>query len=251
MIKEALQYIVGLRKPEVIEVNGQNYCDKELERIEPVVIRETRATDLSTLTSFVDCVKARVERDKAYDYSNLYLHIINPTRVLAYEKANALDGYKTSICEAKAELPEIDYGKFYNSESFNILLQSRFCQDETTAKLLSIVGNVKSSDVQTKADNGITQTVQTSKGIVLKEDTPLPNPVTLAPFRTFIEIDQVASAFIFRARESKNPYADDDSKEINFALFEADGGAWKIEATQRIKMYLEEAFKDTGVVILA
>lgn len=251
MIKEALQYIVGLNKPEVIEVNGHSYTDKKIDRIEPVVIRETSAAELNTLTSFVDCVKARVERDKAYDYSNLYLHIISPTCVKAYEKANELDGYKTDICRADAELPGVDFGCYYDSESFNILLQSRFCQDETTVKMLSIVGNVKSSDVQTRTDDGITQTVQTSKGIVLKEDTPLPNPVTLAPFRTFIEIDQVASAFIFRARESKNPYSDDDAKEISFALFEADGGAWKIEATQRIKTYLEEAFKDTGVVILA
>lgn len=250
MIKEALQYIVGLNKPEVIEVNGHSYTDKRLDRIEPVVIRETSAAELSTLTSFVDCVKARVERDKSYDYSNLYLHIISPTYVEAYEKANGLDGRRTDICEARADLPEVDFGYYYDSENFNILLQSRFCQDEATAKLLSIVGNVKSSDVQTRSDNGTTQTVQTSRGIVLKEDTPLPNPVTLAPFRTFVEIDQVASAFIFRAKEAKKSY-DGDEKEIQFALFEADGGAWKIEATQRIKAYLEEAFKDTGVVILA
>ena len=250
MIKGALQYIVGLNKPEVIEVNGHSYTDKRLDRIKPVVIRETSAAELSTLTSFVDCVKARVERDKSYDYSNLYLHIISPTCVKAYEKANELDGYKTDICRADAELPEVNFGYYYDSESFNILLQSRFCQDETTRNLLSIVGNVKSSDVQTRSDNGTTQTVQTSRGIVLKEDTPLPNPVTLAPFRTFVEIDQVASAFIFRAKEAKKSY-DGDEKEIQFALFEADGGAWKIEATQRIKAYLEEAFKDTGVVILA
>lgn len=249
MIKEALQYVVGLREAKVIDVNGQSYCDKELERIEPVVVRANERVNLSTLTSFVDCVKAQVDRDKAYDYSNLYLHIISPTKVIAFEKDNALDGRKTYICYVVAELPEVKYGNWYDSESFNILLQSRFCQTDTVAKLLSIVGNVKASDVQTKADNGITQTVQTSKGIVLKEDTVLPNPVTLAPFRTFVEIEQVSSAFIFRAKESKSLY--EDNKEIEFALFEADGGTWKIEATQRIKEYLEEAFKDTGVVILA
>lgn len=249
MIKEALQYVVGLRTPEVFEVNGQNYCDKELERIEPVIVRAKEKVNLNTLTSFIDYVKAQVSRDKTYDYGNLYLHIISPTKVIAFEKDNEFDGRKTYICEVEAELPEVRYGNWYDSESFNILLQSRFFQNETTAKLLSIVGNVKSSEVQTKSDNGITQSVQTSKGVVLKEDTELPNPVVLAPFRTFVEIEQVASAFIFRAKESKSPY--EDIKEINFALFEADGGAWKIEATQRIKIYLEDAFKETGVVILA
>lgn len=249
MIKEALQYVVGLRAPEVIELNEQYYCDKQLERIKPVVVRAKEKVNLNTLTSFIDYVKAQVNRDKAYDYSNLYLHIISPTKVIAFERDNELDGYKTYICEVNAELPEVRYGSWYDSESFNILLQSRFCQTDTTAKLLSIVGNVKASDVQTKSDNGITQSVQTSKGIVLKEDTELPNPVVLAPFRTFVEIEQVSSAFIFRAKESKSPY--EENKEINFALFEADGGAWKIEATQRIKTYLEKAFKDTEVIILA
>lgn len=247
MIKEALQYIVGLRKPEVLEINGQSYCDKGLDRIKPVVVRANEMAKLSTLTSFIDCVKAKVNRDNAYKFDNLYLHIVSPTRIVAYEKENELDGNRTYICETKAELPDIHYGSYYNSETFNILLQSRFCQNTTTALLLSIVGNVKASDVQTRADNGITQTVRTSKGIILKEDTELPNPVVLAPFRTFVEIEQVASAFIFRAKEDNCG----DESDISFAIFEADGGAWKIEAMQRIKTYLENAFKDTGVVILA
>lgn len=239
MIKEALQYIVGLRKPEVLEINGQSYCDKALDRIKPVVVRANEMAKLSTLTSFIDCIKARVNRDNAYKFDNLYLHIVSPTHIVAYEKENELDGNRTYICEAKAELPEIRYGSYYSSEDFNILLQSRFCQDITTALLLSIVGNVKASDVQTRADNG--------KGVVLKEDTELPNPVVLAPFRTFVEVEQVSSAFIFRAKEDS--YSNEG--DVAFAIFEADGGAWKIEATQRIKAYLENAFKDTGVVILA
>lgn len=247
MIKEALQYIVGLRKPEVLEINGQSYCDKDLDRIKPVVVRANEMAKLSTLTSFIDCIKARVNRDNAYKFDNLYLHIVSPTHIVAYEKENELDGNRTYISEARAELPEIRYGSYYSSEDFNILLQSRFCQDITTALLLSIVGNVKASDVQTRADNGITQTVRTSKGVVLKEDTELPNPVVLAPFRTFVEVEQVSSAFIFRAKEDS--YSNES--DVAFAIFEADGGAWKIEATQRIKAYLENAFKDTGVVILA
>ena len=33
MIKEALEYIVGLRKPELMEANGQTYTDKALYRV--------------------------------------------------------------------------------------------------------------------------------------------------------------------------------------------------------------------------
>lgn len=252
MIREALQYIVGLSKPEVISINGETYSDKNLNRIKPVVTRATVYITVNTLTSFVDYVKAQVERDSLYDYKKLYIHIESPTRILAFEADSPIDGQKTYLCRAEAELPAISYDSYYSSEDFNILLQSRFCPSDTTRKLLSIVGNVKATDVQTKSDNGITQTVHTNKGVVLQEDTVLPNPVELAPFRTFVEINQVSSAFIFRAKAKKGHYSDDkETKDIQFALFEADGGAWKIEATRRIKTYLEEAFKDTGVVILA
>jgi hypothetical protein len=250
MIKEALEYIVGLNKAEVINVNGEMYTDKRLSRITPYVRRTSKPIKMDTLTSFVDYIKAQVIRDKLYEYKRLYIHITSPTSVEAFETDNPVDGEKTYIGYANALLPDIRYDEYYDSENFNILLQSRFCQSDVTRQLLSIVGNVKTSDVQTKSDNGITQTVHTNKGVVLQEDTILPNPVVLAPFRTFVEISQVSSAFIFRAKESSNPF-ENDTKEIKFALFEADGGAWKIEACKRIKTYLEDAFKDTDVVILA
>lgn len=80
----------------------------------------------------------------------------------------------------------------------------------------------------------------------------MPNPVELVPFRTFVEINQVPSAFIFRARAAKDPYSDNkETKDIQFALFEADGGAWRIEAASRIKKYLEKAFIGTEVIVLA
>lgn len=33
MIKDALEYIVGMKKPNITEIGGQTYSDKKLERI--------------------------------------------------------------------------------------------------------------------------------------------------------------------------------------------------------------------------
>lgn len=252
MIKEALEYVVGLNTAKIFDIAGEKYSDKRLNRINPVVKRTSTVVKLDTLTSFVDYIKSVVTRDKLYDFSKLYIHIKSPTKVTAFETDNFVDMEKTYICSVEASLPDVEYGYFYGSETFNILLQSRFCQTVQTKQLLSIVGNVKATDVQSKNDNGVTQTVHTNKGIILQEDTVLPNPVELAPFRTFVEVSQVVSPFVFRAKTAKEGYGDDSKvKDVTFALFEADGGAWKIEATKRIKAYLEEAFKDTGIVILA
>lgn len=252
MIKEALQFIVGLNKAEIFDINGEKYADKKLTNITPVVRRPTSLVNMDTLTSFVDYIKSVVTRDNLYQFNKLYVHIESPSKVIAFETDNQIDKAKTYICSANATLPSIDYGRYYGSEAFNILLQSRFCQTPQTKQLLSIVGNVKATDVQSKSDNGITQTVHTNKGVILQQDTALPNPVELAPFRTFIEVNQVVSPFIFRARTAKEDRSDSSKvTDIEFALFEADGGAWEIEAKQRLKEYLEISFKDTGVVILA
>lgn len=61
-------------------------------------------------------------------------------------------------------------------------------------------------------------------------------------YRTFMEIEQPESEFVFRARKA-------DSLP-HFALFEADGGAWRIEAMKRIKAYLEENLKDIENVVV-
>jgi len=39
MTKDALQYVVGLRKAEVIEIGGESYTDREVHRVN----RELRA----------------------------------------------------------------------------------------------------------------------------------------------------------------------------------------------------------------
>lgn len=56
------------------------------------------------------------------------------------------------------------------------------------------------------------------------------------PFRTFIEIEQPESEFLLRAKKGY--------EGIEFALFEADGGAWKKEAIDNIAAYLKENLKE-------
>ena len=65
----------------------------------------------------------------------------------------------------------------------------------------------------------------------------------LRPYRTFTEVVQPASDFIFRMKEDRG---------ITCALFEADGGAWKNAAMKNIKEYLEfelEGYQDQFIVI--
>lgn len=64
-----------------------------------------------------------------------------------------------------------------------------------------------------------------------------PNPVSLRPYRTFTEVEQPSSSFIFRAKTGPR-----------FALMEADGGAWRSKAMKNIKAFLEFEVKDLHVI---
>lgn len=79
--------------------------------------------------------------------------------------------------------------------------------------------------------NFVATTVETK--LSLAPELGATNPVTLRPYRTFLEVEQPESKFIFRIREGS------DGQPM-FKLVEADGGLWKYEAVDAIKKYLTE-----------
>lgn len=98
---------------------------------------------------------------------------------------------------------------------------------------MKVIGNIKEENVRNTGDNGFSQAVTMQTGITSVDDVIVPNPVKLAPYRTFLEVEQPTSEFVFRMKDG--PRA---------ALFEADGGVWRNVAIHNIKNYLLEAFKE-------
>ena len=93
-------------------------------------------------------------------------------------------------------------------------------------------------------DDGVSQKATIKTGIASKGEVLVPNPVKLRPYRTFLEVEQPESAFVFRMR--------DDNGRVECALFGADGGAWKNAAMKSIKEYLMfelQDLKDRFIVI--
>ncbi|MFX4306338.1 hypothetical protein F8N00_13185 [Exiguobacterium sp. A1_3_1] len=99
--------------------------------------------------------------------------------------------------------------------------------------ILKMVGNLKEDNVRGVGDDGISQAVTMKTGVATVADVKVVNPVTLAPYRTFIEVDQPESKFVLRMQNGPR-----------VALFEADGGAWKNEAIRNIEDYLMEALSE-------
>ena len=118
---------------------------------------------------------------------------------------------------------------------------SNFQDTEDRASIMSVVSNMKAERVIQNEDDGIGQKVQVSAGVHLKSHRAVPNPVMLKPWRTFREVEQPESAFVFRVFQQEEELP-------TCALFEADGGSWKLEAIRNISEYLNPQLEGFTII---
>lgn len=233
MIKEALQYIIGLSQPRTEEIYGETYY---FHNGIPMLVdgcRHCEPLEISTLTSLVDYIKERM----AYDFNGtgdlpqMIVHVQSETEVRLVSAFNG-DMDRWEIAKVKARIPRIALNEFVGQESFIIQMQSMFLDTPDKAIVMQVAGNVEDKTVMNYGDDGVTQKATIKSGLASMEDVFVPNPVTLQPFRTFHEISQPEISFVFRMKNSQSG--------VSCALFEADGGAWKFNAVHSIAEYLKK-----------
>lgn len=234
MIKEALEYISGLKaaslEPIVKEINGKIYCNQRLERYDEM--SKARCIQATTLTALVDYIKNKKEEMS----SSMIIHVVNPSRVQLYSSLNG-DRDREFLFEVNAEIPQFKFDTYYDQERFLIELQANFQTTTDLEAILKVAGNVEIKATANYGDTGVSQKTVIKQGVASKVDVLVPNPVQLTPYRTFLEVEQPFSQFIFRIKE-------DDSGKPNFKLVEAEGGLWRYQSMRNIKMYLEGALTE-------
>ena len=239
MIAKAIDKILGLAHPVVIAVNGEHYSTIPLTRMHTDLRAEP--LEVATLTSIVRYIK---EFKETFKGTPLLIHVVSPTRV---DLTSALDGdrKRETLMIAKAEVPTIPFGRYIDNEKMLITVQSMFIDDPETdrAAVLKFAGTVTTGSVKEYGDDGVTQTATIKQGVASKATAIVPSPCVLRPFRTFAEVEQPASKFIFRMR--------DDRDEVEAALFEADGGAWQNEARENIRRYLDNQVGGGGATVIS
>lgn len=240
MTPETIEKIISLSRPVTIEENHEKFSTVKLERIQ----KELRANTLTvaTLSSIVQYIKNFKENYKPVP---LLVHVTSPRTV---ELISALDGDRKRevLMNAEAEIPQIPFGQYIDNEKMLITVQSMFIDDPETdrAAVLKFAGTVTKGSIKEYGDDGVTQKATIQQGVASKAEAIVPSPCVLRPFRTFPEVEQPASTFIFRMREGAHD-------EIQSALFEADGGAWRNEARRNIHTYLEEQLEGTGITVIS
>lgn len=183
---------------------------------------------LNTLSGMVNYIKSNLERVN----DKLILQIVNE-EIVSLMGTLETDGSREKLAVASAIIPGFSFDKYHDVEEFNIALQSKFVPNDDRGILLKVVGNVSEDNVKTVGDDGVSQVVTINQGVASKADVKVPNPVGLAPYRTFLEVAQPESQFVFRMKDG--PRA---------AIFEADGGAWRNQAIVNIREYFKEELSE-------
>lgn len=236
MIKEAIEKILSLAPVEKFNFSGREYASEQLTPVKPPVQSDL---DVITLTAIEDYYR---DNPDGAALAESIVHVVAPHRVQVLSKVSADWFQRHAYLDATTKPEQFRFGQYISVEQFMISLQTYFVQDATTVLLMQVIGNLVEETSVKVLDDGVTQQVTAKSGIARVADIILPNPVELAPYRTFREIEQPVSKFIFRLKKGNDG--------TSVALFEADGGNWQNECIIRVRDWLR-VHLPTGTTILA
>ena len=194
---------------------------------------------VESLTGLVGYVASAVDSDwKTY----AILHVVSHEIVSLLTPVRGESNQRSEVAQAKLSRGEsFPFGRFMDPDEFNIRLRSMFVETSDLQALLDYVSRIDVSQGANMSDDGVSQSTTVKKSLsgAVRANEKAPARVVLAPYRTFSEIDQPASNFLFRMRSDGS---------VTCALFEADGGAWKSTARLSISAFLSNALPETLVI---
>ena len=231
MIKEALEYIVNLSAPHLEFRNGSHYADRALHRIPNELTASPLAVHtLSAVRDYIESGTDECAEDEDSLSRRFVIHVADYASVYLYRELNS-DKARECLLEAELSAPTFPFGRWLGVEEFIINMQTHFVPTEVRDTLVQLISTVTTENGVSLADDGMTQRVTARSGISLVKQVSVPNPVVLAPYRTFTEVEQPKSPFVFRIRQTGD--------EVQAALFAADADAWKHEAIANIRDWVE------------
>ena len=243
MTREAMEFIQELTEKAApvhhpMEICGKTYVNERLIRMDAKPKAEP--LHVSTLTGFMDYV---LRCNLEYSGRPMMIHVASPTHV---EFISTLDEERERevLCVADAKVNEFRFNTWMDQEPFILSLQANFNPSDDRDLILKFAGNAIKQNEVAYADDGITQTATMKMGAASAAKVQVPNPVLLAPFRTFQEIKQPETHYIFRMRGQDS---------LQFLLTDASNGIWQNEAVIFIKEYIKAALamkNDTNDIVV-
>lgn len=233
---ETIQKVLDISKPElhvVKDVHGieTTHATKPLFQVKAAPPEVAQDVDVVTLAGFADLITAKLEN--AEFPNHFFIHIENEKAVTLKERLSDDFGRRLVLIQAKpVDFTKFRFDQWIDQESFVIAISSLFAESEDRQYVLSMASSLTNDASTLNEDDGFSQKVNIKAGLAHKSTITLKPRVSLAPFRTFPELDQPISEFVFRAKC-------DGEGRPHLMLVEADGGRWKIDAIAKIKAAME------------
>jgi hypothetical protein len=228
VIREAIQYLIEKCTAKEFTIHALPYVDKTVTVVNPP---RPQSVDVDTLLAVESLLNLGL--DECMETES-FVHIRDHKTV--HLKSIKSDPYGHRQLFVKAELNDacpFRFGSYHDPESFIIALNTGFVETLELKALIGLVSSLTAENVAIAEDDGVSQKATVRSGVALKTTKKVEPKVKLKPFRTFREVEQPASVFLFRLKNGG------EGCPPSCALFEADGGAWKIEAVRNIEKWFK------------
>lgn len=242
MLKEAIEKIQAMCRPEIREIQGTFYTigsDGVCRQIEPE-LHPVETISLSSLDALVKLVKTEAVKTGELLYITVPHHEM--VRCFTNPKEELRRGRLYPYDVRAADVPGWNREMKLGFEEAIMALRTRFQESDDTKYALMLLSDITTGNKVTFNDNGVATSIVTKTGVALQSNIPIRPIVNLRPYRTFQEVDQPESPFLIRINE----------RHITFT--EADGGMWKLQARRTVAKYLKDRLEQevqAGQVVVA
>lgn len=244
LTRDFLEKVAEMAQPNTLTEGIRTFVDKPMHMLVDEIAADT-PLHTNSLSSVADYIKSNADFDALASDGRKIIHVEDEKTVWLYTEMNSFKK-RSALLLASAWVSSFPFGQWLSLENFIISVQANFVADEHRDELLSFVATVKQDTGVEQQDDGVTQKVTTRSGVSLSRTSKVPNPITLRPFRTFSEVEQPESAFVFRIKA-------EEGCGVKAALFAADGDAWRHDAILKIRDYFQTHViaEDDSVIVLA
>ena len=244
LTREFLEKVEEMVQPQTLTEGIRTFVDKPMHMLVDEIAADT-PLHTNSLSSVADYIKSNADFDALASDGRKIIHVEDEKTVWLYTEMNSFKK-RSALLLASAWVSSFPFGQWLSLENFIISVQANFVADEHRDELLSFVATVKQDTGVEQQDDGVTQKVTTRSGVSLSRTSKVPNPISLRPFRTFSEVEQPESSFVFRIKA-------EEGCGVKAALFAADGDAWRHDAILKIRDYFQTHViaEDDSVIVLA
>lgn len=233
MFEPLIKAIQKSVETQTLNIEGYSYTTNP---IHPVTFKRMEPIRLNTLEGICSFYE---KQGKSVPDGAFIINSINQVSFVdlgnCYEPGQERDIY--AIAEVKNKCFPLE--KYIPQEEFSIFLQQFFVPSRgDIGELLQQIGNVVATSEITMNDDGVSQAVSTRSSLKPSgEKKALLNPVQLAPYSTFPEIEQPLYTYIVRMRKEKDG--------VLFALFPTADLSENRATIARIHQYLSNSSSAT------